>query len=994
MWLKLVASVMLKTAYLLGVTLLLASTIARANASTASQCGYNACSAGKPGMLNVHLVPHGHCDTGWLKTVDQYFYGSANNKQNVGIQYNIDAVVQGLLWNKERRFTWIEVAYFWRWWGQQTNETQAAVRKLVATGQLMFGNNAWDMNDEASTLYQTIIDQHTLGQRFLTEQFGVCGRPLTAWQIDTFGHSREFASLLAHMGHDSLYFGRLDYEDRANRVLKRHMETLWHGSDELGPSSDLFAGALYNLYSPPAGFCFSCGDDAIMDDKRLFDYNVDSKVDQFIKVITPWIQAYATNHVLVPMGIDFDYEIANRWFVNQDKLIKYVNARQAKGSKINLLYSSVPCYTYAVNTANYTFPEKSDDYFPYADRPHRFWTGTFTSRPTVKGYIRDSNAFLQMTKQLSVASGMFNRPDVELAINGLARGVAIDINHGQLGGTQRQIVAYDNMLRLSNGTQWCMQVLPSFIGNVLATGPPKDLTHCATFNISACKALENATHPVDLIVYNPLSRSVQHWVRAPIARSRIAVKDWRGQPVKADVMPVTERTKAIPERKSSAEFEVVFSAQLPPMGFTTFTLDPTATGAKFVHTPTAPQANEFMIENGRLQLVFDGATNLLKSISNIHTGQTIAAQIDMRYYTSFVGDNSVNGQCSGAFIFRPSVETPYQFSGVNVRVVQGELFQEVQQNFNTWASLTTRLYKDSPYIELEWTVGPIPFQMPGYIGKEVIIHLQSSLKSKAVMYNDANGRQMMRRVKNYRQQWNFTNTEPVAGNYYPLNTGMFIRDDAAGQQLTMIVDRSQGGSSLRDGHIEVMVHRRLGADDALGTGQALNEVGSDGKGLIARGKNLLVLDTPTASPAIMRDLMARQHQRPSFLAVPAGFSAQWSALRQDLPPNVQLLSLEGWNGGSVLLRLEHPFQSGEDARWSKPAKVDLEALFSRLKVLSAEEMTLTGAMPLAKLTRLKWRTRRARRRRAKPHKPLTRGNMQITLTPMQIRTFVLRVTTM
>ena len=43
------------------------------------------------------------------------------------------------------------------------------------------------MNDEASTLYNGIIDQMSLGLRFLSNTFGI--RPVVGWQIDPFGHS-------------------------------------------------------------------------------------------------------------------------------------------------------------------------------------------------------------------------------------------------------------------------------------------------------------------------------------------------------------------------------------------------------------------------------------------------------------------------------------------------------------------------------------------------------------------------------------------------------------------------------------------------------------------------------------------------------------------------------------------------------------------------------------------------------------------------------------
>ena len=57
-------------------------------------------------------------------------------------------------------------------------------------------------------------------------------------------------------------------------------------------------------------------------------------------------------------------------------------------------------------------------------------------------------------------------------------------------------------------------------------------------------------------------------------------------------------------------------------------------------------------------------------------------------------------------------------------------------------------------------------------------------------------------------------TEPVAGNYYPVNAMQSLDDGT--HELAVLTDVTQGGSSLQDGALEFMVHRRLQADDNRG----------------------------------------------------------------------------------------------------------------------------------------------------------------------------------
>ncbi len=120
----------------------------------------------------MHLVPHTHDDVGWLKTVDEYFYGANNSIQHAGVQYILDSVIPALQKNKDRTFIYVEMAFFKRWWDQQDNSMKETVRDLVKKRQLEFINGGWSMNDEAATHYNAIIDQMTLGLRFINDTFG------------------------------------------------------------------------------------------------------------------------------------------------------------------------------------------------------------------------------------------------------------------------------------------------------------------------------------------------------------------------------------------------------------------------------------------------------------------------------------------------------------------------------------------------------------------------------------------------------------------------------------------------------------------------------------------------------------------------------------------------------------------------------------------------------------------------------------------------------
>ncbi|XP_019447419.1 PREDICTED: alpha-mannosidase At3g26720-like isoform X8 [Lupinus angustifolius] len=788
--------------------------------------------------INVHLVPHSHDDVGWLKTVDQYYVGSNNSIRGACVQNVLDSVISALLEDKNRKFIYVEMAFFQRWWRQQSKAKKTKVKELVDSGQLEFINGGMCMHDEATPHYIDLIDQTTLGHQFIKEEFGKT--PRVGWQIDPFGHSAVQAYLLgAELGFDSLFFARIDYQDRAKRLKQKTLEVVWRGSRSLGSSSQIFTGIFPRHYDPPDGFTFEINDVSppIQDDILLFDYNVQERVNDFVSAALAQANVTRTNHIMWTMGTDFRYQYANSWFRQMDKFIHYVN----QDGRVNALYSTPSIYTDAKYAANEQWPLKIDDFFPYADHANAYWTGYFTSRPALKGYVRVLSGYYQAARQLEFFKG---RNESGPNTDALADALAIAQHHDAVSGTERQHVAADYAKRLSIGYAEAEELVASALAFLVNRrlsshegNPVSDFQQCPLLNISYCPPSE-ATLPnqkiLVIVVYNPLAWKRNEVVQIPVSTREVFVQDSTGKEIESQLLPLSNATMSIRKQyvkayigKSLGEelkYWLAFPVSVPPLGFSTYILSrPERTGRSstisMVCRSEGSVNNSVEVGQGNLKLLYSADEGKLTHYVNSRNLVTASVEQSYSYYSGNNGTDK-DPQASGAYVFRSNGSFPIKSDHqASFTVLRGPILDEVHQQVNPWVSQITRIFKEKEHAEVEFTVGPIPID--DGIGKEIITQFTTTMETNRTFYTDSNGRDFIKRIRDFRTDWDLQVNQPIAGNYYPVNLGLYVQDSST--ELSVLVDRSVGGSSLVDGQIELMLHRRLIHDDARGVGEALNE---------------------------------------------------------------------------------------------------------------------------------------------------------------------------
>jgi lysosomal alpha-mannosidase len=138
----------------------------------------------------------------------------------------------------------------------------------------------------------------------------------------------------------------------------------------------------------------------------------------------------------------------------------------------------------------------------------------------------------------------------------------------------------------------------------------------------------------------------------------------------------------------------------------------------------------------------------------------------------------------------------------------------------------------------------------------VVSVFTTPLQTEGNFYTDSNGREMLKRTRNYRPTFDYTNEEPIAGNYHPITSRIVLKDEEQGLELAILNDRAQGGASLEDGQVEIMIQRACTHNDRS-QGNVRDSINDQeyGQGVIIRGKHYLILGPSSGNGNSLQQLV-------------------------------------------------------------------------------------------------------------------------------------------
>uniref|UniRef100_A0A8C2EM02 Alpha-mannosidase n=1 Tax=Cyprinus carpio TaxID=7962 RepID=A0A8C2EM02_CYPCA len=789
--------------------------------------------------LQVFVVPHSHNDPGWIKTFDKYY--------NDQTQHIFNNMVVKLAEDPRRKFIWSEISFFAKWWESADEHKQAAMRKLILSGQLEMVTGGWVMTDEANAHYFAMIDQLIEGHQWLEKNLGVI--PRSGWAVDPFGHSATMPYLLKRANISSMLIQRVHYSIKKHFAATRSLEFMWRQAWDIESGTDMFCHMMpFYSYDVP----HTCGPDPKIccqfDFKRLpgsrvncpwkvppraiTDANVAERAGVLLDQYRKKSKLFRSKVLLVPLGDDFRYDKALEWdqqYFNYQKLFDYMNSRPEMHVKAQ--FATLTDYFNAVYKANGVapgtrppdYPVLSGDFFAYADREDHYWSGYYTSRPFYKNLDRVLESHLrgaEILYSLAVAharraglEGRYPVSDYSL-LTDARRNIGLFQHHDAITGTAKENVVIDYGNRLLRSLVGLKRVIINAahflviknkdIYRFYQTEPflETDDRRTTQDSLPQRTLIELESTPRYLVLFNPVEQERLCVVTMLVNSARVRVLTEDGQ-----TLPVQLSAQWVSAVEMSGEAS--FMARLPALGLAVFHLYDSA------DSPMTLRSDTLLRIPGRGQsirgldpLPVRSQTVDAQPIRRKDDPQEVRVQIQFLTYGTRPSKDK-----SGAYLFLPDGNAkPYsQREAPIVRVVEGPLFAEVVAHYQHFQQ-TVRIHNVPGIDGLSLDITTM-VDIRDQNNKELAMRLLTDIQSGDTFYTDLNGFQIQPR--RYFQKL------PLQANFYPMPTMAYIQDSQ--YRLTLHTAQALGVSSLASGQLEVILDRRLMQDDNRGLGQGLKD---------------------------------------------------------------------------------------------------------------------------------------------------------------------------
>ena len=772
--------------------------------------------------LIIHVVCHTHDDPGWLWPLDDYYLGTADCK--VSVKRILDNMIISLENNPERKFSYVEMCFFKQWYESQTEKIKSKIKSFVEKGRLEFINGGWVMHDEACVHYTHILDNMRLGLKFLKDEFNYT--PKIGWFIDPFGHSSTNAEIFRQMKFKYLVLTRIDQQEKNFRIKNHNMEFIYKPYKKINNDDNgILTHISYHHYCPRNILRrYPCDKEIKLNDSELKEI-----CEKFYQEMLEEKIAYKHNNILLYYGDDFVFNEIDINYNNIEQIMNYVNENY-KG-KMKMIYSTPSQYFEEVEKYRNILEDYNDyDFFPYAENPHSYWTGYFSSRINLKGLIKTLANYLNLVQNLYTIfkihrnNNNFNFNIIQKSINYSREKLGVLQHHDAITGTAKEKTNkdYENMAITS------IEKL-KYIINIL-------ITELTDYKIAELNLVNLEENNFDYLI-NLLNN--QGFILNTFTNNNF----------------LNIRLKSNENNLNNSE-----NFSIKNINYNNFKFYDIKTGLKYNSLQFINNFKnlieyfnltnkESLIVNKKqfFSEILDKEIEIIPNVLKFNpklSHFTLIKQNDTfiikhQYYTSYDGKNSLvrplNSNPDGSYIFAPCENNPQDFY-INYE----NSFLEVSENHNisnivirylrSYLIITiVKLNKDDQFeIYIESIYDPINrYEEIGYnhivtIKCDYINNISNQYKTP-MFYTDSEGLNMLQRIKDFRN-YPYEVSEKVTSNYYPLSSYVSIRDNNDETiNINVFVDRPESCGIINKGEIQLLSQRYSIKDDWKGCGEGLYE---------------------------------------------------------------------------------------------------------------------------------------------------------------------------